>query len=82
MPSSQEALMDATKKRAKKLQRHGARPLLSGTPRRTIAFLTETAFQGLPLQLLMPRRSSSAAIVNADSKVPKSAEVKIPSCRG
>jgi hypothetical protein len=35
-------------------------------PRRTIAFLTETAFQGLPLQLLMPRRSSSAAMARSD----------------
>ena len=31
-------------------------------PRRTSAALTDGAFQGLPLQLLMPRRSSSAAI--------------------
>jgi hypothetical protein len=37
------------------------RPPVVWKPRRTIAFLTETAFQGLPLQLLMPRRSSSAA---------------------
>ena len=40
--------------------RHDGPPIV-WKPRPTIAFLTETAFQGLPLQLLMPRRSSSAA---------------------
>ena len=44
--------------------RHDAPPVV-WKPRRTIAFLTETAFQGLPLQLWMPRRSSSAAIFRA-----------------
>ena len=45
--------------------RHDAPPVV-WKPRRTIAFLTETAFQGLPLQLLMPRRSSSAAMARSD----------------
>ena len=45
--------------------RHDAPPVV-WKPRRTIAFLTETAFQGLPLQLLMPRRSSSVAMARSD----------------
>jgi hypothetical protein len=45
--------------------RHDTPPVV-WKPRRTIAFLTETAFQGLPLQLLMPRRSSSAAMARSD----------------
>jgi hypothetical protein len=45
--------------------RHDAPPAV-WKPRRTIAFPTETAFQGLPLQLLMPRRSSSAAMARSD----------------
>ena len=45
--------------------RHDAPPVV-WKPRRTIAFLTETAFQGLPLQLLMLRRSSSVAMARSD----------------
>ena len=45
--------------------RHDGPPVV-WKPRRTIAFLTETAFQGLPLQLLMLRRSSSVAMARSD----------------